>query len=104
MKQHVIGSVYVFINLRNILSIYQADLSYQDIEEVTNSWSQPCSVAPRELKYISVELKDWHPATGRNLYGADDPNVGPINAILPNNPAIIIRLTGLRVIGRQTLS
>ena len=50
----------------------------------------------------SFELKDGHPATSRHVYGPDDPNVGSIDPILPNNPAIITRVTGLT--GLQILS
>jgi len=40
-----------------------------------------------------VELKNWHPATGGNVYGPDDPNSGPVDLVLPNNPAIITQAT-----------
>jgi hypothetical protein len=47
-----------------------------------------------ELKNPNVvELKNWHPATGGNVYGTDDPNVGVVDLILPDNPAVIAQVT-----------
>jgi len=41
----------------------------------------------------AVELKNWHPATGGNVYGPDDPDFGAVDLILPDNPAIVTRGT-----------
>ncbi len=38
-----------------------------------------------------IELKDWHPVTGGNMYGTDDPNVDNVNPALPDSPAIKFR-------------
>jgi hypothetical protein len=44
----------------------------------------------RELNNPNVgELEDRHPATGRDLNGADKHDVGGLDPVLPDNPAII---------------
>ena len=44
-----------------------------------------------ELKDPVTKLKDWHPATGGHVYGANDPNIDRVDSTLPDSPAIISR-------------
>jgi hypothetical protein len=44
----------------------------------------------RELNNPNIgELNDRHPATGRDLYGANKPDIGGLNPIPSDNPEII---------------
>ena len=57
----------------------------------------------RELENPDVrKLKDWHPATRRNMYSADDPNVDSVNPALPDGPAT--KVCPLSLMWRQILS
>ena len=57
----------------------------------------------RKLKNPDVaKLKDWHPATCGDVYGADDHNVGGDDPPLPYGPATKSRR--LSLIWRRTLS
>ena len=39
------------------------------------------------LQHIPSELHDWHPATSRDVYGANDLDVALHNAMRPNSPS-----------------
>ena len=57
----------------------------------------------KELKDPNVtKLKDGHPATGRYVYGTNDPNVDRVNPAFPDPPATKFR--HLSLIWRQILS
>jgi hypothetical protein len=46
----------------------------------------------RELKNPDIiKLKDWHPATGGNVYDTNDPNVDRVDSTLPDSPTIKFR-------------
>ena len=43
----------------------------------------------RKLNNVRVELKNWHPATSRNMNGSNNSNVGAGDLAMPNPPALI---------------
>ena len=46
----------------------------------------------QELKDPDVaKLKDRHPATSGNVYGANDPNIDRVDSTLPDSPTFISR-------------
>ena len=54
--------------------------------------SQECCSTVRGLKNVTVELKNWHPATSGNVDGSNNSNVGAADLAMPNPPTLIGRI------------
>lgn len=44
------------------------------------------------LEHIASELHDWHPATGRDMYGTNDLDVALRNPIRPDHPSRVVHM------------
>lgn len=56
------------------------------------------------LEYIASELHDRHPATGRDMYGADDLDVALINPICPDHPSGVGNMITFHVLLNEAYS